>query len=264
VLVKCRVTPTAYARETMLRLAGKTALITGATSGIGAATARRLLAEGANVLIGDLLEAGSEAITSAAPATSWARWILLDVTREDHWAAAVDFAVQQTGRLDILVNCAGRSSQVAGDLFGQDGWDSIMDVNAGGVFLGAKHAITPMRRHGGAIINIASIMALVGGEGGHPAYHASKGAVRALTKTFAVRYGRDGIRVNAIFPGFLPPMRTGRPIPPDTLERFVEWTPLGRTGTPEDIAAGVAFLASDDAAFITGAELVIDGGFVSR
>lgn len=248
-----------------MRLAGKTALVTGGTSGIGAATAIRLLHEGASVLVADLLETGFDAVTAAAPAQSWARWVLLDVTRDDHWAGAVQFALQERGRLDILVNCAGRSSQVAGDLFNAEDWSKIMSVNAEGAFLGVKHVVPAMRQGGGgSIINIASIMALVGGEGGHPAYHASKGAVRSLTKTFAVRYGRDNIRVNSIFPGFLPPMRTGRPIPPEMLERFVDWTPLGRTGTPEDVAAGVAYLASDDSAFVTGTELVIDGGYVSR
>jgi NAD(P)-dependent dehydrogenase (short-subunit alcohol dehydrogenase family) len=246
-------------------LKGKTALITGGTSGIGAETARLFLQEGANVLIADVVETGAEAIVDAAPAGSSARWIMLDVAREDHWEAAVGLAVSLFGRLDILVNCAGRSSQVQGDALGVDAWNGIMSVNATGVFLGVKHVVPVMQKNGGgSIVNIASIMALVGGEGGHPAYHASKGAVRALTRTFAVRYGRHGIRVNAIYPGFLPPMRTGKPLPPDMLDKLIEWTPLGRTGTPWDVAAGVAYLASDDAAFVTGAELVIDGGFVSR
>lgn len=247
-----------------MRLKGKTALVTGGTSGIGAATARRFLAEGANVMLADVVESGAEAIIRDARRSS-ACWLLLDVTREDHWSDAVERAVGEFGRLDILVNSAGRSSQVAGDLMDAKTWQGIMDVNAAGAFLGAKFVVPAMKRNGGgSIVNIASIMALVGGEGGHPAYHASKGAVRALTKTFAVRYGRDKIRVNAVYPGFLPPMRTGKPLPADMLEHLVAWTPLGRTGTPEDVAAGVAFLASDDAAFVTGAELVIDGGFVSR
>lgn len=247
-----------------MRLKGKTALITGGTSGIGAATAHRFLAEGADVILADVVETGADAIIREARHSS-ACWLLLDVTREDHWRAAMERAFADFGRLDILVNSAGRSSQVEGDALGAEAWHAILDVNATGVFLGTKHAVPFMQKGGGgSIVNISSIMALVGGEGGHPAYHASKGAVRALTKTFAVRYGRSGIRVNAIYPGFLPPMRTGRPLPADMLERLVEWTPLGRTGTPQDIAAGVAFLASEDAAFVTGAELVIDGGFVSR
>ena len=248
-----------------MRLEGKTALVTGGTSGIGAATARRFLKEGANVLIADVVEGGADAILAEAPAGAKARWVALDVTVEEQWRAGVALAVSEFGRLDILVNSAGRSSQVAGDPLSAEDWRRIMDVNSTGVFLGIKHVVPTMQKGGGgSIVNIASIMALVGGEGGSPGYHASKGAVRALTKTCAVRYGRDGIRVNAVFPGFLPAMRTGKPIAPETLHRLKEWTPLGRTGTPQDVAAGVTYLASDEASFVTGAELVIDGGFVSR
>jgi len=248
-----------------LKLKGKTALITGGTSGIGAATARRFLEEGANVVVADLIEAGADALIAGAGSGSSARWTMLDVTREEDWRRAVDLAISEFGRLDILVNSAGRSSQVEGDAYSAEDWSRIIDVNARGVFLGTQAVVPIMQKNGGgSIVNIASIMALVGGDGGHPGYHASKGAVRSLTKTCAVRYGRYGIRVNAIYPGFLPPMRTGRPIPPAVLEKLVEWTPLGRTGTPQEIAAGAAFLASDDAAFITGTDLVIDGGFVSR
>jgi len=248
-----------------LRLKGKTALITGATSGIGAATARMFLQEGANVLLADVVETGADAIIQAAAAGASARWVMLDVTREEHWQASVALAQSEFGRLDILVNSAGRSSLAGAEPFAVDDWANIMSVNATGVFLGTKHVVPAMQKSGGgSIVNIASIMALVGGEGGHPGYHASKGAVRALTTTCAVRFGRFGIRVNAVFPGFLPPMRTGRPIPPDILDKLVDWTPLGRAGTPQDVAAGVTYLASDEASFVTGAELVIDGGFVVR
>lgn len=242
-----------------MRLDGKRALITGGTSGIGAATAERFLREGARVVVSDL-EPG-EIVSGEARAD----FLRLDVTREEDWIEAVAAMLSHLGGIDILVNSAGRSSQVSGDPLGLDGWEGIMNVNATGIFLGTKHVTPAMQKAGGgSIVNIASIMALVGGEGGHPGYHASKGAVRAMTKTFAVRYGRDGIRVNSVYPGFLPPMRTGRPLPPDMLGRLVDWTPLGRIGTPQEIAAGVAFLASEDASYITGAELVIDGGYVSR
>lgn len=242
-----------------MRLNGKIALITGGTSGIGAATAELFLREGARVVVSDLEE--REIASSALRA----EFIRLDVTREEEWRHTVAAVISRFGGIDILVNSAGRSSQVEGDLLSLDGWQGIMNVNAAGVFLGTKHVVPAMQKAGkGSIVNIASIMAYVGGEGGHPGYHASKGAVRALTKTFAVRYGRDGIRVNSIYPGFLPPMRTGKPIPPDVLSKLVDWTPLGRIGTPGEIASGVAFLASDEASYITGAELVIDGGFVSR
>jgi len=248
-----------------LRLAGKTALITGGTSGVGAATARLFLAEGANVMLADIVEAGAPEIIASAGQEARALWTPLDVTVEDQWKSAVEVTIEAFGRVDILVNSAGRSSLSTGEPLSISDWDRIMSVNATGVFLGIKHAAPIMERAGGgSIVNICSIMALVGGDGGHPGYHASKGAVRALTRTAAVRFGKSGIRVNAVYPGFLPQMRTGMPIPPDTLQKFVEWTPLGRTGTPQDVAYGVAYLASDEAAFVTGAELVIDGGFVSR
>ncbi|MBN9000411.1 MAG: SDR family oxidoreductase, partial [Rhizobiales bacterium] len=203
-----------------MRLKGKTALVTGATSGIGAATARMFLDEGANVLIADIERDGAEAIIARSANPAAVKWIHLDVTREAEWLEAVKAAGAAFGHLDILVNSAGRSSR-SGEPLGTVDWQRIMEVNATGVFLGIKHAV-PAMEGGGSIVNIASIMALVGSEGGHPAYHASKGAVRALTRTSAVRYGPLGIRVNAIFPGFLPTMRTGTPIPPDALERFID------------------------------------------
>jgi len=139
-----------------------------------------------------------------------------------------------------------------------------MDVNATGVFLGTKYAIPAMQRAGGgAIVNISSIMGFVGGEGGHPAYHASKGAVRIFTKATAVKYGPHGIRANSVHPGFMPPMRSSHP-DPDMREEQVQLTPLRRIGKPVEVAYGVLFLASDEASFITGTELVIDGGFIAR
>jgi NAD(P)-dependent dehydrogenase (short-subunit alcohol dehydrogenase family) len=146
-----------------------------------------------------------------------------------------------------------------------EGWRRIMEVNATGVFLGTKYAIPAMRRAGGgSIVNISSIMGFVGGEAGHPAYHASKGAVRIFTKATAVKYGPDGIRANSVHPGFMPPMRSARPREAADLQRLIDWTPLRRTGKPIEVAYGVLFLASDEASFITGTELVIDGGFIAQ
>jgi NAD(P)-dependent dehydrogenase (short-subunit alcohol dehydrogenase family) len=139
-----------------------------------------------------------------------------------------------------------------------------MDVNATGVFLGTKYAVGQMRQTGGgSIVNISSIMGFVGGEGGHPAYHASKGAVRIFTKAMAVQYGPEGIRVNSVHPGFMPPMRTATP-DPEGREELIRLTPLRRTGETIEVANGVLFLASDEASFVTGTELVIDGGFIAR
>jgi NAD(P)-dependent dehydrogenase (short-subunit alcohol dehydrogenase family) len=146
-----------------------------------------------------------------------------------------------------------------------EGWRRIMEVNSTGVFLGTKYAIPAMQQAGrGSIVNISSIMGFVGGESGHPAYHASKGAVRIFTKATAVKYGPDGIRANSVHPGFMPPMRSARPRDAAALQRLIDWTPLRRTGKPIEVAYGVLFLASDEASFITGTELVIDGGFIAQ
>ena len=146
-----------------------------------------------------------------------------------------------------------------------EGWHRIMEVNTTGVFLGTKYALPAMQQAGGgAIVNISSIMGFVGGESGHPAYPASKGAVRIFTKATAVKYGPDGIRANSVHPGFMPPMRTARPRDDASLQRLIDWTPLRRTGKPIEVANGVLFLASDEASFITGTELVIDGGFIAQ
>src|SRR5205814_4514137 len=150
---------------------------------------------------------------------------------------AVETAVARFGRLDILVNNAGLSSSSENDPLDTDGWRRIMEVNATGVFLGSKHAVTAIQASGGgAIVNNSSIMGFVGGEGGHPAYHASKGAVRILTKAMAVRYGPRGIRVNSVHPGFMPPMRSARARNDAAMEELIEQTPLRRTGEPIEVA----------------------------
>ena len=169
------------------------------------------------------------------------------------------------GKLDILVNNAGLSSTSEADPMDTEGWRRIMEVNTTGVFLGTKYAIPAMQHAGGgSIVNISSIMGFVGGESGHPAYHASKGAVRIFTKATAVKYGPDGIRANSVHPGFMPPMRSARPRDTADLQRLIDWTPLRRTGKPIEVAYAVLFLASDEASFITGTELVIDGGFIAQ
>ena len=246
----------------MNRLDGKVALISGAARGIGAETAGLMIEAGAKVAICDVLdERGRETARVLGEAAVYAH---LDVTSETDWQAAIDAVLGRWGKLDILVNNAGLSSTSVADPMDTDGWRRIMDVNATGVFLGTKYAIPAMQRAGsGAIVNISSIMGFVGGEGGHPAYHASKGAVRIFTKATAVKYGPDGIRANSVHPGFMPPMRSSHP-DPATREEQVGLTPLRRLGQPMEVAYGVLFLASDEASFITGTELVIDGGFLAR
>ncbi|MGD9894554.1 MAG: SDR family NAD(P)-dependent oxidoreductase [Dehalococcoidia bacterium] len=249
-----------------MRLAGKVALISGGASGMGAEEARLFAREGAKVVIADVLDdAGRLVVAEIEAPGGEALFVHTDVTREADWQRVVETAVQRYGRLDILVNNAGLSSTSEADPLDSDGWHRIMDVNATGVFLGTKHAVRAMLESGGgSIVTISSIMGFVGGEGGHPAYHASKGAVRIFTKAVAVRYGPRGIRVNSVHPGFLPPMRSSRPRNAAAMQEVIEQTPLRRTGNPLEVAYGALFLASDEASFITGTELVIDGGYIAR
>ena len=238
---------------TARRLDGKVAIVTGAARGTGAETVRVFAAEGAQVVAADIADAEGDGL-----------FVRTDVTSEDDWRHVVQATVARFGKLDTMVNNAGLSSTSVPDPMDTDGWRRIMEVNATGVFLGTKYAIPAMQRAGGgAIVNISSIMGFVGGEGGHPAYHASKGAVRIFTKATAVKYGPNGIRANSVHPGFMPPMRSSHP-DPEAREEQVQLTPLRRLGKPIEVAYGVLFLASDEASFITGTELVIDGGFIAR
>ena len=248
-----------------MRLSGKVALISGGAHGMGAEEARLFAREGAKVVIADILDAeAAHVVDDITAAGGEAVYVHTDVTREEDWQKAVQTAVRRFGKLDILVNNAGLSSTSAADPLDTEGWRRIMEVNATGVFLGTKSAIPAMRQAGGgSIVNISSIMGFVGGEGGHPAYHASKGAVRIFTKATAVQYGPHGIRANSVHPGFMPPMRSSHP-DPAVREDQVRLTPLRRIGKPLEVAYGVLFLASDEASFITGTELVIDGGFIAR
>ena len=248
-----------------MRLAGKVAIISGAAHGMGAEESRLFVREGAKVVIADILEEEGKRLEAELQATGGeALFVRTDVTSENDWRHVVQATVARFGQLDILVNNAGLSSTSVPDPMDTDGWRRIMEVNATGVFLGTKYAIPAMQRvRGGAIVNISSIMGFVGGEGGHPAYHASKGAVRIFTKAMAVKYGPDGIRANSVHPGFMPPMRSSHP-DPEAREEQVQLTPLRRIGKPIEVAYGVLFLASDEASFITGTELVIDGGFIAQ
>ena len=248
-----------------MRLAGKVALISGAAGGMGAEEARLFAREGAKVIIADVLEdEGRQVEADIRGAGGEAVFVPLDVTREADWEQGVGTAVQRFGKLDVLVNNAGLSSTSVGDPLETEGWHRIMQVNTTGVFLGTRFAIPAMQAAGGgSIVNISSIMGFVGGESGHPAYHASKGAVRIFTKAIAVQYGPDNIRANSIHPGFMPPMRSASQTAADREARIAD-TPLRRTGELIEVANGVLFLASDEASFITGTELVIDGGYIAR
>ena len=249
-----------------MRLGGKVAIITGAAGSMGAEEARLFAREGAKVVIADVFDDdGRQVEAEIAGAGGDATYMHADVTSEDDWKRLISESVSQYGRLDILVNNAGVSGDSPEiDELDTDGWNRIMDVNATGVFLGTKYAVEQMvQTGGGSIVNISSIAGIVGGDGDHPAYHASKGAVRILTKAMAVQYGPQGIRVNSVHPGFMPPMRTSAP-DPDAGEVLARQTPLRRTGKTIEVAYGVLFLASDEASFINGTELVIDGGFIAQ
>ncbi|MDP6452207.1 MAG: glucose 1-dehydrogenase [SAR202 cluster bacterium] len=248
-----------------MRLENKVAIITGGANGMGAEEARMFAREGAKVVVADRQDEDGESVVSQiAEAGGTGVYVNADVTSESDWQRLVDQTVSQFGRLDILVNNAGISSSAYSDPMDLDGWNHIMGVNATGVYLGTRASIpTMIEAGGGSIVNISSIMGFVGGEGGHPAYHASKGAVRIFTKATAVKYGPQGIRANSVHPGFMPPMTTATP-QQSVRNEHIRLTPLRRTGEVHEVAAGVLFLASDEASFITATELVIDGGFISR
>lgn len=250
-----------------MRLENKVALISGGARGMGAAEARMFAREGAKVVIGDVLDAeGTRVAAEIAESGGDAQFVHLDVTHEEDWRSAIGAATSSFGKLDILVNNAGiwRRGRVE-DTTVED-WDMILDVNAKGVFLGTKLAIPEMRKAGGgSIINISSTAGLVGGPRSS-AYTASKGAVRLFTKATAVQYAQEGIRANSIHPGPIdtPMIQQVWHGEEQSREAALARTPLGRIGTPEDIAYGVLFLASDESSFMTGSELVIDGGSTAQ
>jgi 3(or 17)beta-hydroxysteroid dehydrogenase len=249
-----------------MRLAGKVAIVTGGASGMGQSEALIFAREGARVVVADLLEAeGGQTVDNIKAAGGTARFVKLDVTSEGQWQAAIDAAVAGFGALDVLVNNAGISGTFDADMLSTAAWDSLMNVNAKGVFLGMKFAIPAMQKAGrGAIVNISSISGFVGQSGVHMAYNASKGAVRIMTKTAAVQYAKDGIRVNSVHPGFMPPMRTSKTsADPEWRAKMLKAVPMKREGRVEEVAHAVLFLASDEASYITGTELVVDGGYLA-
>jgi NAD(P)-dependent dehydrogenase (short-subunit alcohol dehydrogenase family) len=248
-----------------MRLEGKVAFISGGAGGMGAFEARLFAEEGAKVAIGDLLEAeGHQVEAEINELGGEALFIRLDVTSEADWQRAISATVTRFGKLDILVNNAGISGSIDPDPLSTEAWDKLMDVNAKGVFLGIKTAILEMRKvGGGSIINISSISGIVGQGSIHPGYNASKGAVRILTKAAAVQYAAEGIRVNSVHPGLMPPMQSGR-MADSNRRLMLEGIPMGREGRQEEVAYGVLYLASDESSYVTGSELVIDGGFTAQ
>jgi NAD(P)-dependent dehydrogenase (short-subunit alcohol dehydrogenase family) len=249
-----------------MRLDDKVALITGGASGMGASMARIFAGEGARVVVADMLDGdGEKLVDEITKANGAALFQHLDVTSEAEWQAAIAATLAAYGKLDILVNDAGISGSAVDDLFDSAAWERLMAVNATGTFLGMKFAIPLMQKAGGgSIVNISSISGVTGQRGIHVGYNASKGAVRTLTKAAASQYGRDNIRVNSVHPGLMPPMRTsGRTADPVVRAKMLEGVPLRRAGRVEEVANAVLFLASDEASYITGVELYVDGGFLA-
>jgi NAD(P)-dependent dehydrogenase (short-subunit alcohol dehydrogenase family) len=249
------------------RLAGKVAVVTGAASGIGAGIAERFAGEGATVVLTDrLADEGATVAGKIAAAGGRARFVALDVTDEEGWSALAANVAEVEGRLDVLVNSAGVGTAVGGGQAGSRAFHTLMEVNATGTMLAIRTAVGLMRERGGSIVTIGSIAGVVatGDAAINVGYHGSKAAVRLMTRAFAAQEGAHGIRVNCILPGVMPPMRGSRlGTDPDRLAALLRRVPLGRTGATGDVAAAALFLASDDAAYITGVDLPVDGGFLA-
>ena len=250
-----------------MRLEGKVAFISGGARGQGAAEVRLFAKEGARVGFGDVLVDEGRRLEAEINETGGeAVFFPLDVASETDWREAIDGTVGRFGGLDILVNNAGIAVWGTLEDTTSEEWDRVMDVNAKGVFLGTKTAIPQMRsRGGGSIVNISSVSGMVGQHGIQPVYNASKGAVRLLTKSTAIQYASEGIRANSVHPGAIrTPMVEFRFEDPEQYQRTLDSIPLGRIAEPEDVAYGVLYLASDESSYVTGSELVIDGGFIAQ
>jgi NAD(P)-dependent dehydrogenase (short-subunit alcohol dehydrogenase family) len=251
----------------MGRLQDKVALISGGAKGQGAAEAKTFAAEGAKVVFGDIADAEGEAVAAEIQGSGGeAHYLHLDVTSPTDWQAAVEFAVGRFGRLDILINNAAiLTRRVPIDELPPEEWDKVLAVNAKGVFLGTKYAIPAMRAAGGgSIVNISSIAGIGQSTHQEPAYAASKGAIRVFSKVTATQHAKDNIRCNSVHPGPVDTeMFRAAFAEPDALAKRLSRVPMNRAGTIDEIVSGVLYLASDESSYVTGTELVIDGGALS-
>lgn len=251
----------------MGRLNGKVAIITGASTGMGAYEAELFAREGAKVVATDIQEeALKDNVERIKKNGGEIIWIKHDVSLEDSWKSVIDITIETYGQIDILINNAGVPSKHKGILkVTLEEWNSTMSVNATGVYLGMKSVINEMiKSGGGSIVNISSIAGIVGSSSS-TAYTATKGAVRSLTKNVAIDYAKNKIRVNSVHPGFIATPMVKEQLNNNERRAFIESsTPLPYLGKPEDVAYGVLYLASDEAKFVTGTELVIDGGYIAK
>lgn len=248
-----------------MRLKDKIAIVTGAASGMGAASAKIFAAEGAKVVVTDVaVEDGAAVVDGIVKAGGDARFVKLDVASESDWERAVSEAVSAYGRIDILINNAGISGSHP-DQLNTDTWDEQMNVYARGAFLGMQAVIPVMQKAGGgSIVNVSSISAFVGQAYVHMGYNAAKAAVRVATKSAAVQFAKDGIRVNSVHPGIMPPMKNAMmSADPEGRRTRIAAVPAGRSGRVEEVAYANLFLASDEASYITGVELPVDGGYLA-
>jgi len=247
------------------RLDGKVALISGGARGQGATEGKLFAREGAKIVLGDVLdEEGRKTASEIQAAGGSAVYVHLYVTQETDWKNAVGATVRNFGKLNVLINNAGILRMEGIEETTLEIWNRVVAVNQTGMFLGMKHAIPTIRQAGGgSIINISSIAGLIG-MGAAAAYQATKGAVRILTKCAAVQYAKEGIRINSIHPGVITTLMVTQGIDPEARKLFEQATPIGREGTAEEIANGALFLASDESSYMTGAELVLDGGYTAQ
>ena len=248
-----------------MRLKDKIAIVTGAASGMGASTAKTFASEGAKVIVTDLTgDEGAVVVDDIAAVGGEARFLKLDVASEADWASVVSETVSAFGRIDILVNNAGISGSHP-DRLNTATWDEQMNIYAKGAFLGMQAVIPIMQKAGrGSIVNVSSISAFVGQAYVHMGYNAAKAAVRVATKSAAVQFASDGIRVNSVHPGVMPPMKNAMmAADPEGRRIRIAAIPAQRAGRVEEVAYANLFLASDEASYITGIELPVDGGYLA-
>lgn len=245
----------------MARFEGKVAIVTGGASGIGLATVKRMAEEGGTVIIADIQDdKGQQIAQELSDNGHKVSYRSLDVTSESAWEQAIADVMAEHGKLNILVNNAGIGDTEAIEVTSKETYDRVIAITQTSVFLGQKAASAALKASGnGSVVNISSMFGMIGGFGTAPAYHAAKGAVRILTKSTALAWAKEGVRVNSVHPGYVQ-----TPILGETDQKMLaDITPMGRIAQPEEMAAVILFLASDDASFVTGAEFVADGGYTA-